>query len=116
MKPETTSKIKSSLWGAVAGAIIAMVIGFTWGGWTTSGTTTKLAEDAVLKSEATICAAQFMRQPNHVAKLAALEKVESWKRGDIISAGGWDKMPGQAQASPDVAQACNDRLQGVDKL
>ena len=39
MKPETTAKIKYGVWGLICGAVIAMIIGFAWGGWTTSSTT-----------------------------------------------------------------------------
>ena len=39
MKPETAAKMKYGVWGLICGAVIAMIIGFAWGGWTTSGTT-----------------------------------------------------------------------------
>jgi hypothetical protein len=39
MKPERAAKIKYGTWGFVCGAVIAMIIGFGWGGWTTAGTT-----------------------------------------------------------------------------
>ena len=32
MKPETAGKIKYSVWGLIAGAVIAMILGFAWGG------------------------------------------------------------------------------------
>ena len=32
MKPETEGKIKYGVWGLVVGAVIAMIIGFAWGG------------------------------------------------------------------------------------
>jgi hypothetical protein len=47
MKPETEGKIKYGVWGLVVGAVIAMIIGFAWGGWTTSGTTKTMTEEAV---------------------------------------------------------------------
>jgi hypothetical protein len=39
MKPENAGKIKYGIWGLICGAVIAMIIGFAWGGWTTAGTT-----------------------------------------------------------------------------
>ena len=39
MTPVTAAKVKYGVWGLIGGAIIAMIIGFAWGGWTTSGTT-----------------------------------------------------------------------------
>ena len=32
MKPETGGKIKYGVWGLIVGAVIAMIIGFAWGG------------------------------------------------------------------------------------
>ena len=32
MKPETAGKIKFGVWGLIVGAVIAMIIGFAWGG------------------------------------------------------------------------------------
>jgi hypothetical protein len=115
MNPELKAAIKFAFWGAVGGAILTIVIGFQWGGWTTSSTTQKLTSDAVVESEATICAARFMTQPNHDAALAKFNKVDSWSRSDLIDKEGWDKMPGQAKASPEVAAACTARLNGIAK-
>ena len=111
MKPETAAKIKYGVWGLICGAVIAMIIGFAWGGWTTFGTTQTMTKEAVLASQAAICVAQFMKQPNHEEKLKELEKVESWKRSEFIEKGGWDKMPGQEKAGSYVAQACAKGLE-----
>jgi len=111
MKPETELKATYGSWGFIFGAGAAMVIGFMWGGWTTSSTTQKLSEQAVLASQAAICVAQFMKQPDHDEKLKALEEVNSWQRPEAIEKGGWDKMPGQAKANDAVSRACVDGLE-----
>jgi hypothetical protein len=111
MKPETTGKVKFGVWGLIIGAVIVMIIGFWWGGWLTGGTAQKMTDEAVLASQAAICVAQFMKQPNHEEKLKELEKVESWKRSEFIEKGGWDKMPGQEKAGSYVAQACAKGLE-----
>ena len=111
MKPETTEKIKYGVWGLIVGAVIAMIIGFAWGGWKTSGTTKTMTEDAVLASQAAICVAQFMKQPNYEEKLKELGEVDSWKRAEFIEKGGWDKMPGQKEADYAVKRACADGLE-----
>ena len=80
MKPESTAKMKYGVWGLICGAVIAMIIGFAWGGWTTSGTTQTKTQEAVLASQAAICVAQFMKQPNQEEKLKALEAVNGWQR------------------------------------
>jgi hypothetical protein len=115
MKPETTAKIKYGVWGLICGAVIAMIIGFAWGGWTTSSTTQTRTQDAVVASQAAICVAQFMKQPNAEEKLKALGEVSSWQRPEAIEKGGWDKMPGQEKAGPTVARACADGLEVLTK-
>ena len=110
MKPESAAKIKYGGWGLICGAIIAMIIGFAWGGWTTSSTTQGMTEKAVVASQAAICVAQFMKQPKSEEKLKALEAVGSWQRAEVIEKGGWDKMPGQEKADSAVARACADGL------
>ena len=110
MKPETQGKIKYGVWGVIVGGAIAIIIGFAWGGWSTFGTTQTMTEEAVLASQAAICVAQFIKQPNHEEKLKELEKISSWKRAEFIEKGGWDKMPGQKKADPAVSRACAEGL------
>ena len=113
MKPETAAKFKYGSWGLICGAVIAMIVGFGWGGWTTAATTQRMSEEAVLASQAAICVAQFMKEPNHDQKLTEFDKVSSWERAKFIETGGWDKMPGQEKADDAVSRACAD---GVEQL
>ena len=32
------ASVKPAVWGVIAGAIAAIIIGFAWGGWVTGGT------------------------------------------------------------------------------
>ncbi|MDH4264913.1 MAG: hypothetical protein OEW45_04675 [Deltaproteobacteria bacterium] len=111
MKPETKGKVTFGVWGLIIGAVIAMIIGFAWGGWITGGTAKEMTDEAVLASQAAICVAQFMKQPNNEEKLKELEKIDSWKRSEFIGKGGWDKMPGQEKAGSYVAEACAKGLE-----
>ena len=113
MKPESSGKVKFGVWGLIVGAVVVMTIGFAWGGWVTGGTAQKMTDEAVLASQAAICVAQFMKQPNHEQKLMELGKIDSWKRSDFIEKEGWDKMPGQEKAGSLVSQAC---AKGLDVL
>ncbi len=113
MKPETKAKVKYGVWGLFCGAVIAMIIGFGWGGWSTRGTTQKTSDEAVLASQAAICVAQFIKEPNSQKRLQEFEKIDSYKRSEFIEKGGWDKMPGQKEASYDVKNAC---VTGIEAL
>ena len=111
MKTETAGKVKYGVWSLIIGAVVAMIIGFGWGGWTTAATTQKMSEEAVLASQAAICVAQFMNQPNHDEKLKELTELNEWKRAEFIEKEGWDKMPGQEKADYGVSRACADGIE-----
>ena len=111
MKPETAGKIKFGVCGLIAGAVIAMIIGFAWGGWKTSSTTKTMTEEAVLASQAAICVAQFMKDPNHEEKFKEFRELSTYQRFEFIQKGGWDKMPGQEKAGYSVARPCADGLE-----
>jgi hypothetical protein len=115
MKAETEVKVKYGVWGLICGAVVAMIIGFAWGGWTTSGTSQKKSDTAVLASQAAICVAQYIKQPNSQEKLKEFEAIESYQRYEFIAKGGWDKMPGQKEASSGVANACVEGLEVLIK-
>ena len=112
MKAEMEGKIKYGVWGLIVGAVIAMVIGFVWGGWVTGSTSQTKSDVAVLASQAAICVAQVVKDPS---KLKELEGIESYKRSEFIEKGGWDKMPGQKEASSGVASACATGLEVLIK-
>jgi len=113
MKPEMEMKMKFGVGGLICGAIVAMIIGFAWGGWVTAGTSQKISGEAVLASQAAICVAQYVKEPNSKENLKEFEKIDSYKRSEFIEKGGWDKMPGQKEASYGVASAC---VAGIEVL
>ena len=115
METHTDAKVTYGIWGLVLGAGIAITIGFAWGGWTTSSTTQKMSDDAVMASRAAICVAQFMKAPDHKAKVKELQGAESYQRSELIEKGGWDRMPGEEKAAWGVAGACVVALERVIK-
>jgi hypothetical protein len=103
------------LQGAVAGAVVAMIVGFGWGGWTLEGSVEKIArvraETAVVAVLAPICVDQFRQAANASANLTELNKISfAWDRGTFIEKGGWATMPGGEKADPAVAKACAETL------
>ena len=86
-----------------------------WGGWTTSSTTQKMSDEAVLTSRAAICVAQFMNGPNQKTQIKEFQGTESYQRSALIEKGGWDKMPGQETATWGVSTACVAGLEATIK-
>ncbi len=105
---------KPMIWGAVGGAVICAVLGFTWGGWTTGSTARKdqaaAAQSATVAALAPICAERFRAQADGPAKIADLTKASAWERGNVIEKSGFALMPGSKTADSDVARACAEIL------
>ncbi len=118
-REEMKMKITFGVWGFIIGAVVAMIIGFKWGGWTTSSTTQQMSKEAVLSSQvasqAAICVTQFIKDPNYKEKIVELQKLDSYDRQKFIQQGGWDKMPGQTEAISGVADACAVGLESLIK-
>jgi hypothetical protein len=103
------------LQGMAVGAVASMVIGFSWGGWTTSGTADKLAAEqaktAVLAALVPICVEQFLHNGEAKANLAALQKISSnWEQGQYLEKGGWATLPGATSADYQLARSCAEKL------
>ena len=98
--------IKPGAWGAIGGAIAAMIIGFSWGGWVTGGTSAKTAaagaEAAVVQAFVPLCVARAEQQPD---QLPAIKTASYYQRGDLVIKAGW--VPNVAEKyRTDVANAC----------
>jgi hypothetical protein len=101
-------------WGVVVGAVAAMIIGFSWLGWTLGSTAERLAMErataAVTVALTPSCVASFMQQPGAAAKLVEFQKVDSWRQREFIEAGGWATPRGDKAPHSGVAAACADEL------
>jgi hypothetical protein len=107
--------LKRLLQGAAAGAVVAMIVGFSWGGWTLGSSVEKVAKEradtAVLAALAPICVDQFRQAANATANLTELKKINfAWDRETFIEKGGWATMPGSEKADSAVAKACAETL------
>ena len=104
------AEVKPALWGVAGGAVVAIVIGFTWGGWVTGGTSetraVERAEAAVVAARTPICVDNFRHSPDAAANLDSLTKIDRYDRYTFIEKGGWATMAGSKEPDEAVAQAC----------
>jgi len=102
--------VKPAVWGVIGGAIAAMVIGFSWGGWVTGGTAgqmeTASAKAAIIQAFVPLCVAKAEQQPE---KLVALKEESRWKHDDFVVEAGWvDNVSEKYRV--DVARSCAETL------
>ena len=107
---QVPASVKPAIWGAIGGAIVAMIIGFSWGGWVTGGTAGKMvtagAQDATVLALTPVCIAKAEQQPE---QLALLKKESSWNRGNFVTKAGWVANVNEKYQSA-VASACASAL------
>ena len=76
---EASRPTKTALFWSCAGCVAAtMIVGFTWGGWTTGGTARAMAQDAALSSRnelaAGVCVDRFRAAGDASAHLGHLSE------------------------------------------
>ena len=86
--------LKPSIWGAVAGIIAIMILGFSQFGWVLGSKAEEMAHDravtAVADALAPVCAAKFFAQADATAKFADLKKLASdYEQRNFVEKGGW---------------------------
>jgi hypothetical protein len=108
------TETKPAAWGAIGGAIVLAIVGFSWGGWVTGGSSAQAAkhsaDTAVVAALAPICATQFRVQADADSKLTELKALSSYERSDFVVKGGWATMPGSETPVNGVASSCVDIL------
>ena len=106
--------IKPGAWGFVLGSIITMVMGFGWGGWSTSSSADRVALErsnaAVTAALVPVCVEKSKADPAKAKKLGALRALTStYEQRDAVLNGGWATV-GETEANRDVAEACAAHL------
>lgn len=100
--------------GAAFGAVVTMVVGFSWGGWVLGNTAKTLATDAasaaLVAKLAPICAERFRAATDAAAQLIELKKTSAWQQDDFITKGKWSVMQGAEKGENGVAKACAELL------
>jgi hypothetical protein len=98
------------LQGACAGALVTVLIGFNWGGWTLGSTTKQITERSVSAALvavlAPMCVDKFRQGTDGVRNLAEFKKVSTWMQDSYIQKGGWATFPGMDSPDLAIARAC----------
>jgi hypothetical protein len=101
-----SASVKPALWGAVGGAIAAMVVGFAWGGWVTGGKAGVMAADsaeaAIVLAFTPLCVARAEQQPD---QRELLQKESRWSRDTFVIKAGWVANVAEKYRS-EVARVC----------
>src|SRR2546430_17447685 len=73
--------VKPAAWGVVLGSILTMIVGFSYGGWTTSGTALQQAKQradaAVTAALVPLCVAQSKADRGAAGKPGQLRAISS---------------------------------------
>ena len=106
--------IKPGAWGFVVGAIVTMIVGFSWGGWSTGGTADRVALErsntAVTAALLPVCLEKSKTDPAATKKLTALRALSSsYEQRDMVLKDGWASV-GASEGNRDVAEACAAQL------
>jgi hypothetical protein len=106
-------------WSCAGSVVVALVVGFTWGGWVTGGTARDMAETAGDTSRyelaSVICVERFLAAPDAQAQLAELKTIDSsYRQRQFIEAGGWATMPSKDKAARRTAELCAKVLANLE--
>jgi hypothetical protein len=105
---------KPLIQGAVIGAVVCAIVGFTWGGWVTGATARQnagvAAHNATVTALAPLCAERFRAQGDATAQMAELAKTSTWARSSFLEKSGFASLPGSTTGDSDIARACVELL------
>ena len=110
MKKPDMEKVKTMLGSAIGGAIIIMIIGFSWGGWVLGSSSVRngelMAQDAVANRLAPLCLAQYNQDPEREDKFNIMKAKYDWEKKEFIRNQGWATIPFEDEPDNDVAELC----------
>jgi alpha/beta superfamily hydrolase len=102
--------IKPGIYGAIIGAILVAIVGFSWGGWVTGGTAkdmaTSMARDDVVAAMVPVCLDMAKTDPERATKLTTIKAADTYQRREALMEAGWATMPGREAPDRDIAKAC----------
>jgi hypothetical protein len=100
-------------WSCAGCVVLATVVGFTWGGWTTGGSAQDMADkaaaDARQQLAAVVCVDRFMAAPDAGVQLTSLQEItSSYAQGKFVQDGGWATIV-PASSTADRKATADDR-------
>jgi hypothetical protein len=102
------------MWSCAGVCAATMILGFTWGGWVTGGTATRMSADAAHDARAQLAAAscvyRFNQGPEKAAQLAEIQKGQSYQVNGLLTKNGWATMPGDSEPVVGAADICGRTL------
>ena len=105
--PEWT---KPAVYGALAGAALFGIVGFTWGGWVTGGTSSEhavaMSRTNVVAALVPVCLDMARTDPERAAKLETIRAASTYMRRDALMSVGWATVPGAQAPDRAVAHGC----------
>ncbi|HHV69256.1 MAG TPA: hypothetical protein GXX48_16640 [Ochrobactrum intermedium] len=106
--------LKPALGGALVGAIAAIAIGFSLGGWVTQGASKRLIAsnmtDGVALALTPYCLEKSKNDPAVVNILADFKAAPAYSRRTFIEKTGWATPLGAQQPNTALATACGNEL------
>ena len=101
-------------WAFVFGSILTMIVGFSWGGWTTGSGADRLAYErsqaAVTAALVPVCLDKSKADPAAAKKLGAIRALtSSFDQRDAVLKEGWATI-GAGEGNRDVADLCASQL------
>ncbi|WP_343504262.1 hypothetical protein [Alloyangia pacifica] len=106
----TPKWLKPGVYGAIIGAVLVAMVGFTWGGWVTGGTAADravaMSRDDVVASMVPVCLDLARSDPERGDKLATIRAASTYKQTDALMAAGWATVLGADRPDLAIAKAC----------
>jgi hypothetical protein len=106
-------------WACVGSVILAVVVGFSWGGWVTGGTARTMADKAAAQARqeliAGVCVDRFMAASDAGNQLTALQAMTSaYAQGKAVLDGGWAVIPVSSSAEPSMPVSITDQREAAE--
>jgi hypothetical protein len=100
-------------WACAGSVVVATIVGFSWGGWTTGGSAQEMAEESAAQARqelaAVVCVDRFMAAPDAGVQLTALQEITTPRaQGKFVEDGGWAIIV-PASGPPDYKARADDR-------